>query len=63
MNVKKFAMDVAATFAVVLVVSVVVTYLYALIVHGAGLVDWESSFRFAIIFGIVLPWVNQRQKK
>lgn len=63
MDLKKFAMDFATTFAVVLIVGLVVSYLYDLIVHGAGLLEWESSIRFAIILGIVLPWVNQRQKK
>jgi hypothetical protein len=54
-NQKKFDMDVATTFAVVVIVSLVVSYLYGLIVHGAGLFEWESSFRFAIILCIVLP--------
>jgi hypothetical protein len=40
-----------------------VSYLYGLIAHGVGALEWENSARFAIILGIVLPWVNQRQKK
>jgi uncharacterized membrane protein YadS len=63
MDLKKFAMDFAITFAVVLLVSLVVSYLYGLLVHGTGLLEWESSLRFAIILGIVLSWLNQRQKK
>jgi hypothetical protein len=63
MDLKKCAMDFAATFALVLIVSLVVSYVYGLIVHGAGYLEWESSFRIAIILGIVLPCVNQRQKK
>jgi len=51
------------TFAIVLVVSIIVTFLYSLLVHGQGIVDWETAFRLAIIFGIVLPWLQQRQKK
>lgn len=63
MNFAKFAKNFAVTFAVVLVVSVIVTFLYSLIVHGAGVIDWETSFRFAIILGITLAWIQQREKK
>jgi len=63
MNFAKFARNFAITFAVVLVVSVIVTFLYSLIVHGAGVIDWETSFRLAIILGIVLAWIQQREKK
>jgi hypothetical protein len=62
MNMKKFAVEFAITFAVTFGVSIVVTYLYSLIVHGPGGIDWETSFRLAIIFGIVLPWIGQRGK-
>lgn len=55
MNVKGLAVNVVATFAVVLVVAVVVTYLWNLSMHGAGNADWETSFRLAVIFGIALP--------
>jgi hypothetical protein len=63
MNITKYAIDFAVTFAVVLVVSVTVTFLYSLIVHGSGVIDWETSFRLAIILGIALPWIHQREKK
>jgi uncharacterized membrane protein YraQ (UPF0718 family) len=63
MNNKKLATDIAFTFAITLVASVIVTYLYSLIVYGAGIIDWETSFRLSIIFGIVLPLVRQREKK
>jgi hypothetical protein len=43
--------------------SVVVSYLYTLFVHGAGVADWEGSLRFGIIFGIVLPVVQAYGKK
>jgi hypothetical protein len=63
MNMRKYAVDFAITFTVVLLVTVIVTFLYSLIVHGSGVIDWETSFRFAIIFGIILPWMHQREKK
>jgi hypothetical protein len=50
-------------FAVSLIVSVIVTLLWNLIVHGASTIDWEASFRFAILFGIILPWIETRRSK
>ncbi len=55
MSITKFLADFAITFAVTLAATVVVTFLWNLIFHGAGAVDWETSFRFAIIFGVVFP--------
>jgi uncharacterized membrane protein YadS len=63
MNIKKYSIDFALTFVVVLVVSIIVTFLYSLIAHGEGAVDLETAFRLAIILGIVLPWVHQREHK
>jgi hypothetical protein len=45
------------------VVSAIVTFLYSLIVHSAGAIDWETAFRFAIILGIILTWMNVQEKK
>lgn len=53
MNIKEVLIGFVTTFAVTLVVTVIVTYLWNLIFHGAALIDWGTSFRFAIIFGIV----------
>jgi hypothetical protein len=25
--------------------------------------DWETSFRFAILFAIILPWIETRRSK
>ena len=58
MNFKKWLIESAAVFTVVLIVSVMVTLLWNVIAHRAGTVDWESSLRFAITFAIVLPWVG-----
>jgi len=59
MNAKSFLRSFAVVFPLVFAVSAIVSYLYSLIVHGAGYVDWESSFRFGLILGIVLPFVNR----
>jgi hypothetical protein len=63
MNVKRFLVDVVTVFAVTLAVSVHVSLLWNLIVHHAGGVDWETSLRFAILFAIILPWMEMRRGK
>lgn len=63
MNLKKYLTDLVLTFAIVLVVSTVVTFLYNLVAHGQGVADWETAFRLAIIMGVALPWLQQREKK
>ncbi len=55
-------MSFATTFAVALGTCIAVTYLYNLIFHGAGIMEWETSFRFAIMMGIVVPFVLTIQK-
>jgi len=63
MNIKRYAIDFALMFAIVLVVNLIVTYLYSLIFHGLGVINWETAFEFAITLGIVLPWVRHYEKK
>ena len=54
MNVKESLIAFVTTFAVILVVHAIVTFLYSLIVHGAGTIDWERSFSLAIGLAIAL---------
>lgn len=61
MKIKKLLIDFVTVFAVILVVSVIVTFLWNRIVHGASKIDWETSFRFAILLGIILPWLETRR--
>lgn len=63
MNVKRLLVDALAVFSVSLVVSIIVTLLWNLIVHHASTVDWEASFRIAILFGIIVPWMETRRSK
>jgi len=63
MNIKKLGVEFAIVFAVIMVTAVLVAFLWNLIGHGKSDVDWESSFRFATIFGIVLTWVKSRETK
>jgi hypothetical protein len=61
MNIKKLLPDFTITFIVTLVTNLVVTYLYNLLVHNSSVIDWETSIRFGLILGIVLPLVNKRK--
>jgi hypothetical protein len=63
MNIKKLLVDSVTVFAVSLIVLVIVTLLWNLIFHGASTIDWETSFRFAIVFGIIFPWIETRRSK
>jgi len=61
MNIKRLLVHFVSVFAVTLIVSVILTSLQNRIVHGAGTIDWETSVRFAILFGIILSWMETRR--
>ncbi|HCV43513.1 MAG TPA: hypothetical protein DGH68_08500 [Bacteroidetes bacterium] len=63
MNIKQYAVDSAVISSIVLLVNLAVTFLYGLIVHGTGVLNWESAFGFAISLGIILPWIRRYEKK
>jgi H+/Cl- antiporter ClcA len=63
MNSKKLVVEFVTVFAVTLVTTALVTFLWNIVGHGAGTIDWETSFRFAIIFGIILTWAKSRETK
>jgi hypothetical protein len=63
MNIKKLVVEFATVFAVVLITTALVTFLWNIIGHGTGSMDWETSFRFAVIFGIILTWAKSRETK
>jgi hypothetical protein len=60
---KKLVVEFVTVFAVALMTVALVTFLWNLIGHGESTIDWETSFRFAIIFGIILTWVKSREIK
>lgn len=53
------------TFPIVLVVSVIVTYLWNRVAYGSGAIDWEISLVFAFSTGIVLSvsWALRTKEK
>ncbi len=63
MNLKNILRGFVVYFVLVFIVGAAVSFLYSLIAHGQGVVDWESSFRFALIFGVVMPVVGEFERK
>jgi hypothetical protein len=62
MNFKKILMGFVPVFAIALLVCIVVTFLWNLVFHGVAIIDWETSFRFAILFGIIFPIIDSRRR-
>ena len=65
LNIKKLLIHFLTTFSTILGVTAIVTYFWSLGFQGAAAIDWETSFRLAIILGIALPvhWaITSKQK-
>jgi len=63
MHIGRLLVDSVTVFAATLGVTALVTLLWNVIGHRAVTVDWETSFRFAIVLGIILPWIATRRSK
>jgi len=63
MNIKILVVEFVTVFAVTLVTAAIVTFLWNIIMHAEGIIDWETSFLFAILFGIIQTWVKSREIK
>jgi hypothetical protein len=63
MRIKGLVIEFATAFAVTLIVSVAVTLLWNLSLHGIGTIDWETSIRTAILLGILVPWIGTRRPR
>lgn len=63
MNFKKLLKAFVTIFTITLIVSIGVTYLWSLIFHDIIKIDWETSFRFAIILGILFTYLDARKNK
>jgi len=48
-------------FSIALVVCMGVTFLWNLAYHGVAKIDWATTFRFAILFGIIIPIIGSRK--
>ena len=63
MNIKRLVVEFITVFAVALVTAGIVTLLWNIIVHAEGIIEWETSFLFAILFGIIQTWLKSRDMK
>jgi len=63
MNLKKTIVGFIRVFAISLLATLGVTFLWNLVFHGVAKIDWETSFRFAILFGIILPIADSRKNR
>lgn len=63
MNFKQTVVYFVLYFALIFVISAAVTFLYALIAHSTGVVNWETAFTLAVIMGIVLTMVRFQEQK
>jgi hypothetical protein len=63
MKMSKLATEFLIAFTVILVVSLMVTFLYNLLVYRTSIVDGESSFRLALTLGLSRSILRQREKK
>jgi len=61
MNVFPWLREFTLVFSLALAVTAAVSFLWSLMAHGSGAVDWESALRFWIILGIVLAWIKARE--
>jgi len=62
MDFKKFAIEFIIVFAITPLVCIGVTFFWSLVFHGVGIADWETSFRFATLFGIIIPIIDSRKR-
>ena len=63
MNIKRLLSNFVIIFAVCFIATGTVTLLGNLIVHGTTTIDWETSFRFATVFGIIFSLIATRRSK
>ncbi len=63
MRIAQALLDGVITFAIVFVVSAVVSYIYSLIAHGDGWFDWATAIRLGIILGVTLSYLQARQRR
>ena len=62
MNFKKIIIEFITVFTISLLATIGVTFLWSLVFHGVATIDWETSLRFAILLGIILPIINSRKR-
>ena len=63
MKIKDFIKRFLLIFGVALVVNILITIIWDYFIKGIGwVIDWETSFRFALLFAIVIPLTQTKRK-
>ncbi len=63
MNILILFWDFVANFSLTIVVAAIVTFLWSLIAHGSGIIDWETSFTLAVVLAFVLASRRSQELK
>ncbi len=63
MKLKKLLIGFITYFLITLIMTIGVTYIWSLLFHKATSINWETSFRLAIILGIVFSIIEVKKKK
>jgi hypothetical protein len=63
MGLKTVIAAIIKVFAITLLVTCLASFLWNLFFHGSGRIDWETSFLFALLFGITIPIVDSVEKR
>jgi len=58
MSAKCFLTEFVIYFCLMFVVNLIVTYIWNLVFHGVGSIDWPRSIVFPIIWAVILPIAN-----
>jgi len=63
MTFKRILVASFTAFTATLMTCAVVTLVWNLSLHRRSTIDWATSFRFAIVLGIILPWIAMRIRR
>ena len=63
MRIRRLVAEVLMVSFVTLVTSAVVSVLWNVITRETTAIDWETSVRFAVVLGIIVPWIQTRRGK
>ncbi len=59
----KYFIQFLYTSILAFVVASIVSFLYSLIAHGSGAVDWGTAARLALILGLIFPMLSYLERK
>lgn len=62
MQIRNFLYGFLLIFLIAFIVTAAVTFFYSQLVHSKGMIDWETSIRQGIIFGIIIPVLQLRKR-